>query len=63
MLSKNFIFLCVYIKMNTFALFTAKAWIKNDVKAIECGCEVWINQHLREKLDIANISDRTQYYS
>ena len=49
--------------MNTFALFTAKAWIKNGVKAIECDGEVWINQHLREKLDNANISDRTQYYS
>ena len=33
--SKNFIFLCVCIKMNTFALFTAEAWgKKNDVEVI-----------------------------
>ena len=32
--SKHFIFLCVCIKMNTFALFTAEAWEKNDVEVI-----------------------------
>ena len=37
---------------------------KNGVEAIEYGGEIWINQgHLQEKLDIANIADRTQYYS
>ena len=37
---------------------------KNDVEVIECGGEIWINQkHLEKKLDIANIADRTQYYS
>ena len=51
-------------KMNTFALFTAEAWKKNDVEVIEYGSEIWINQkHLEKKLDIANIADRTQYYS
>ena len=50
--------------MNTFSLFTAEAWRKNGVEAIEYGGEIWLNQkHLQEKLDIANISDRTQYYS
>ena len=50
--------------MNTFTLFTAKAWKKNNVEAIEYGGEMWINQgHLREKLDITNIGDRNQYYS
>ena len=37
---------------------------KNDVEVIEHGGEIWINQkHLEKKLDIANIADRTQYYS
>ena len=37
---------------------------KNDVEVIEYGSEIWINQkHLEEKLDIANIAGRTQYYS
>ena len=50
--------------MNIFALFTAEAWKKNDVEVIEYGSEIWINQkHLEKKLDIANIADRTQYYS
>ena len=50
--------------MDPFALFTAKAWKKNHVEFIEYGGEIWINQeHLQEKLDIANISDRTQYYT
>ena len=50
--------------MNTFALFTVKAWRKNGVEAIEYGDEIWINQeHLQEKPDLSNISDRTQYYS
>ena len=50
--------------MDSFALFTANAWRKNDVKAIEYSVKIWINQgHLEEKLDIANISDRTQCYS
>ena len=54
---------CMY-KMNTFALFTKEAWGKNGVEAIEYGGEIWINQeHLHEKLDIANIADRTQHYS
>ena len=51
-------------KMNTFTLFTVEAWGKNGVEAIEYGGEIWINQgHLQKKLDIANIADRTQYYS
>ena len=51
-------------KLDSCALFTAKAWGKNDVEAIECSAEIWINQgHLQEKLDLSNISDRTQYYS
>ena len=51
-------------KMNIFTLFTAKVWKKNGVEAMEYGGEIWINQrHLQKKLDIANIADRTQYYS
>ena len=37
---------------------------KNDAEAIEYGGEIWINQeHVQKKLDIANITDRIQYYS
>ena len=55
---------CVYVKMNTFVLFTAEAWKKNDVEVIEYGGKIWINQkHLEKKLSIANIADRSQYYS
>ena len=37
---------------------------KNDVEVIEYGCRIWINQEILEKkLDIANIADRTRYYS
>ena len=51
-------------KMDSFAQFTANAQRKNDVEGIEYGGKTWINQwHLQEKLDIANIADRTQYYS
>ena len=32
--SKNFIFFVRMYKMDTFALFTAKAWIKNGVEVI-----------------------------
>ena len=50
--------------MNIFALFTAEAWKKNGVKAIEYGSEIWINRkHLEKKFDIANIADRSQYHS
>ena len=50
--------------MDSFALFTAHAWRKNVVEVIEYGGEIWMNQgHLQEKLDLSNISDRTQYYS
>ena len=48
--SKNLkkFFVCMY-KMNTFALFTAEAWKKNDVEVIEYGGEIWINQkHLQK---------------
>ena len=37
---------------------------KNGVEVIEYSGEIWINQtHLEKKLDISNISDKTQYYS
>ena len=50
--------------MDSIALFTANLWRKNNVEVIEYGGKIWINQgHLQEKLDIANIADRTQYYS
>ena len=50
--------------MDSFTLFTANAWRKNDVEVIEYGGKIWINQgHLQEKLDLLNISDWTQYYS
>ena len=37
--------------MNTVPLFTAKAWGKNGVEAVEYGDEIWINQgHLEKNL-------------
>ena len=51
-------------KIDIFALFNAKAWIKNGVEAIEYGGEIWINQgHLQEKLGLSNIYGKTQHYS
>ena len=51
-------------KMDSFALFTANAWRKNDVEVIKYGGKILTNQgHLQEKLGIANIADRTLYYS
>ena len=48
------IILCMY-KMNTFAVFTAESWGKNDFEVTEYSGEIWINQkHLGRKLDIAN---------
>ena len=45
-------------------LYSLQKHGKNDVEVIEYGSEIWINQkHLEKKLDIANIADRTQYYS
>ena len=47
-----------------FALFTAESWGKNAIDVIEYCGEIWVNQkHLEKKLGIANISDKTQYYS
>ena len=44
--------------MNRFALFTAEASKKDDVKVMEYGREIRIDQkHLEKKLDIANIAD------
>ena len=59
---KNF---CAYIyKMDSFASFTANTWRNNGAEVIEYGGEIWISQgHLQEKLNLSNISDRTQYYS
>ena len=49
---------------DSFALFTAKAWKKSDVEVKQYGSNMSINQsHLQGKLEIANITDRTQYYS
>ena len=54
---------CIY-KMDSFAPLTGNAWRKSNIEAIEYSGKIWINQgHLKEKLDIANVSDRTQYYS
>ena len=37
--------------MNTFALFTAEAWEKNDVEVMKYGSEIWINQkHFQKNL-------------
>ena len=37
---------------------------KNGVEDIEYGGKIWINQgRLQEKLDIANIADRTHHHS
>ena len=57
-------FFYIYIKLNKFVLFTVEPWKKNDIEVIEYGGEIWENQkHLEKKLGIANISDKTQYYS
>ena len=62
--SKNFLFFVYMYKMDSFALFTANPWRKNDVEVIEYIGKIWINQgHLQEELHLANISDKTQYYS
>ena len=51
-------------KMDSFALFTANAWRRNGVEVIEYSDKIWINQgHLQEKLGIADILDKIQYYS
>ena len=51
-------------KTDSFALFTANPWRKNDAEAIGYSDKIWINQdHVQEKIDIANISERRQYYS
>ena len=49
--------MCIY-KIDPFALFIAKEKRKNGVEAIEYRGKIWINQG---KLDLSNISDRTQY--
>ena len=47
---KNSFFVCMY-KMDSFALFTANTWRKNDVEVVECGGNIWINQgHLQGNL-------------
>ena len=56
--------LCVYTNMNIFALFTTEEQRKNCVEVIEYAGEICINQkHHQEKIGIATISDKTQYYS
>ena len=51
-------------KMASFALFTANTWRKNDVEVIEFGSKIRINQeHFQEKIGIADIADKTQYFS
>ena len=45
--------------MDTFALFTAKAWITAGVKVIEY---VGKQGYLQEKLDLLNVYDKNQYY-
>ena len=50
--------------MDAFALFTTEAWKKMMLKLVKNGSEMRINQkHLEKSLDIANIADRSQYYS
>ena len=45
-------------------LYSLEKHGKNDVEIIEYGSKIWINQkYLEKKLDIADIADRTQYYS
>ena len=51
-------------KMNAFTPFTVKARKKKDFEVVEYCGKIWMNQeHLEEKLDIANITDRTQNHS
>ena len=57
---KKLLFFWFMCKMDSFALFTANSWRKNDVEVIEYGRNIWINQgHLQGKPGIANIDDRT----
>ena len=45
-------------------LYSLQKHGKNDVEVIEYGGEIWINKkNIEKKLDIANIADRTKYYS
>ena len=46
--------------MNSFALFSAEAWGKNDVEAVEYSGEIWTNSKHYEKNLILQIADRTQ---
>ena len=64
-LKKNYFFVC-NINMNTFALFTAEAWRKIALKLQNMLVNyVKINKSniSSRKLDLANIADKTQYYS
>ena len=56
--------MCVCIKLVSHLLYSLQKHGKNDVEVIEYGGEIWINQkNIEKKLDIANIADRTKYYS
>ena len=62
--SKSFIFFLYVYKNEYIFSIHCRSMEKNDVEVIEHGGEIWINQkYLEKKLDIANIADRTQYYS
>ena len=54
---------CMYVSNEHIYSIHSKSLEKNGVEAIEYGGEILINQgHLQEKLDIANIAERTQFY-
>ena len=54
-------------QIDPFALFTAQAWIKYGVEAmvvVKYGGKLWLNQgNFQKKLDLSDISERTEYYS
>ena len=52
--------MCIYIKSEHICSIHCKSMEKNDIEVTEYGGEICINQN---QLDIANIADRTQYYS
>ena len=59
----KFVCVCVYVSNEHIYSIHCRSLGKNGVEAIEYGGEILINQgHLQEKLDIANIAERTQFY-
>ena len=61
---KNLFFVCVCIQWMHLLYSLQKHGKKMMLKLVKNGSEMRINQkHLEKSLDIANIADRSQYYS